>query len=300
MEKAQQIASLYSEIQKKICSVLEEAEQTVLFTNDKWEKEIGSGLTCVIQNGATIEKGGVNYSFVQGSVTPGMEKLLDEKANQYSATGISSIMHPVNPFVPIIHMNIRHFSLDNGTEWFGGGIDLTPHFVDIAEAKAFHQELKTICDKYSDIFYPRFKKWADDYFFIPHRNETRGIGGIFFDRIMPGNKISFDQLLDFTLALGNAYPRIYSEILRKKSKLDFTESDKKWQQIRRGRYIEFNLIYDRGTKFGLESNGNTESILISLPANASWEYNYTPEADSLENLTRQFLKKDIDWLNLNI
>ncbi len=300
MSKVQQIASAYSELQKKICRILEKADGKASFTEHTWEKEIGSGSTCVIQNGNVIEKGAVNYSFVQGEFTPQMGKLLGEKASHYAVTGISSIIHPVNPHVPIIHMNIRYFELDNKTVWFGGGIDLTPHFVDVAEAKAFHQQLKTMCDKYSAAFYPHFKEWADNYFFIPHRNETRGIGGIFFDRMKPDHTISFEELLRFTLELGNTYPKIYAEIMQKKSKLSFTEAEKKWQQIRRGRYVEFNLVYDRGTKFGLESNGNTESILVSLPANASWEFNYKVETDSPEYHTLQMLRKEIDWVNYTI
>ncbi len=300
MRKVEQIASLYSGLQKNICGILEKTDGKASFAENRWEKEIGSGVTCVIQNGNVIEKGGVNYSFVQGNLTPQMRKLLGVQAKTYSATGISSIMHPVNPYVPIIHLNVRYFALDNGTGWFGGGIDLTPHYVDVSESKAFHRELKLICDKYSELFYPNYKKWADDYFFIPHRNETRGIGGIFFDRLAPDPTIGFESLLSFTLELGNAYPLIYSEIVKKKSKLAFTEAEKRWQQIRRGRYVEFNLIYDRGTKFGLESDGNTESILISLPANASWEYKYETVADSAESLTLQLLQKKIDWVNFTV
>jgi coproporphyrinogen III oxidase len=297
MGKVEQIASLYCGLQKNICNLLEQTERKASFKEDSWEKEIGSGVACVIQNGEVIEKGGVNYSFVKGNFTPRMEKLLGVKANSYSATGVSSILHPVNPYVPIIHMNVRYFALDNGIEWFGGGIDLTPHYVDIAEAKAFHLELKNICDKYSNLFYPHYKKWADDYFFLPHRGETRGVGGIFFDRLIPDNTISFEQLRSFSLELGNAYPGIYSKIVRKKSNRAFDEAAKKWQQIRRGRYVEFNLLYDRGTKFGLESGGNTESILISLPTNASWEFNHSAASGSAEDQTLQMLKKDIDWIN---
>jgi coproporphyrinogen III oxidase len=300
MRKVEQIASLYSELQQIICGILAKADGKASFEENHWENEIGSGRTCVIKNGNAIEKGGVNFSFVQGKFTAQMEKLLGEKADSYSATGISSIMHPINPHVPVIHMNIRYFELDNGSGWFGGGIDLTPHYVDVSEAKAFHRQLKTICDKYDKLFYPNFKKWADDYFFLPHRHETRGVGGIFFDRLFPDRSINFEQLLSFTLDLGNAYPEIYSEIVLEKSKLAFSESEKKWQQIRRGRYVEFNLIYDRGTKFGLESGGNTESILISLPADASWEYNYATTPGSEEALTLKLLKKNIDWINFAI
>jgi coproporphyrinogen III oxidase len=300
MGKVEQIASLYSELQLNICNILAKTDGKASFEEDRWENEIGSGMTCVIKNGNALEKGGVNYSYVSGNLTTQMEKILGEKADRYSATGISSIMHPTNPHVPVIHMNIRYFELDNGRGWFGGGIDLTPHYVDISEAKAFHLELKAICGKYSELFYPHFKKWADDYFFLPHRGETRGVGGIFFDRLIPDSTFSFEQLLSFTTELGNAYPQIYSEIVKKKSNRVFTEAEKKWQQIRRGRYVEFNLIYDRGTKFGLESGGNTESILISLPADASWEYNYATAPGSAEALTLKLLKKNIDWVNLAI
>jgi coproporphyrinogen III oxidase len=297
MNSTEQVASIYARFRKKICTVLENADGKARFTENRWKKEIGSGVTCVIQDGAVIERGGVNFSSVNGPFSPQMEKLLDEKANWYSATGISSIMHPVNPYVPIIHMNVRYFALDNGSRWFGGGIDITPHFIDIPEARAFHRELKLICDVYNPTFYPMFKKCADDYFFIPHRNETRGIGGIFFDRLRPDEKNSFNDLLHFTIDVANTYPVIYSHIIQQKSALSFTGAEKKWQQIRRGRYVEFNLVYDRGTKFGLESNGNTESILISLPANASWEFNNTPDVHSQEYFTLQWLKKGIDWIN---
>jgi coproporphyrinogen III oxidase len=300
MRKVGQIASLYSELQLDICDILEKTDGKASFEENLWENEIGSGMTCVIRNGNAIEKGGVNYSFVSGNVTAQMEKILGEKADRYSATGISSIMHPVNPHVPVIHMNIRYFELDSGIGWYGGGIDLTPHYVDVSEAKTFHHQLKSICDKYDELFYPHFKKWADDYFFLPHRHETRGVGGIFFDRLVPDERINFKQLLSFTLDLGKAYPEIYSEIVNKKSDWAYSESEKKWQQIRRGRYVEFNLIHDRGTKFGLESGGNTESILISLPSDASWEYNYETQVGSAEERTLQLLKKEIDWVNFEI
>jgi coproporphyrinogen III oxidase len=297
MSQYKQIAAQYAGLQKIICRVLEKTDEKALFVENKWEKEIGSGITCIIQNGAAFEKVGVNYSAVEGNFSPQMEKMLGEKAEKYSATGISSIIHPVNPHVPIIHMNIRYFALNNGVEWFGGGIDLTPHYIDIAEARLFHQKIKAVCDKFCLAYYPHFKKWADDYFFLPHRNETRGIGGIFFDRLKPGKEFSSDQLQAFVLELGNAYPQIYSEIVTRKKNLPYGESEKKWQQIRCGRYVEFNLIYDRGTKFGLESQGNTESILISLPTNASWEYNYQATKGTPEYATLELLKKDIDWIN---
>ncbi len=272
--KVEQIADIYSGLQKEICRTLEQADGKAVFEVNKWEKDLGSGITCVIRNGAVIEKGGVNFSFVEGKFNSQMEKLLGEKANHYAATGISSIMHPINPHVPIIHTNVRYFTLDNGTEWFGGGIDLSPHYIDVTEARNFHIALKRICDGYNPDFYPQFKKWADDYFFISHRNETRGIGGIFFDRLKPGKKIGFEQLLAFTTDVCYAYANLYAAIVKEKKAKVYTSEQKAWQELRRGRYVEFNLVYDRGTKFGFESNGNTEAILVSLPATASWEYNH--------------------------
>jgi coproporphyrinogen III oxidase len=295
--KVEEVAHIYAKLQKEICQTLEQADGKAVFEENKWEKDIGSGITCVIRNGAAIEKGGVNFSYVGGDYSMQMERLLGEKANSYAATGISSIMHPVNPYVPIIHTNIRYFALDNGTEWFGGGIDLSPHYIDVIEARNFHIHLKKICDKYNIDFYPHFKKWADDYYFIPHRNETRGVGGIFFDRLKPDAKIGFEELLAFTTDLGKAYANLYGKIIEEKKQKKYTSAQKEWQELRRGRYVEFNLVYDRGTKFGFESNGNTESILISLPATASWEYNHEVKQGSDEYETLHLLKKNIDWIN---
>lgn len=294
----QQAANLYKEIQQEIINLLEKADGKAHFVQNKWEKEIGSGLSCVMQNGQIIEKGAVNFSQVKGKFTPNMSKLLGEEAERYAATGISSILHSNNPFVPTIHMNVRHFMLDNGTEWFGGGIDLTPTYVNLSEARIFHRMLKDICDSYDTGLYPKWKTWADDYFFLPHRNETRGIGGIFFDRVKPGEQLSFKQLLKLTAELSQAYPIIYSELIKSNGGKAYTEAQKDWQKIRRGRYVEFNLLYDRGTRFGLESGGNTESILVSLPQEVSFTYQHQVNAESEEAKTQALLKKDIDWLNI--
>jgi len=298
IRKVKQVSDIYAGLQKEICHNLEQTDGKAVFEENKWEKDIGKGITCVIRNGAVIEKGGVNFSFVEGKFNSQMERLLGEKANHYAATGVSSIMHPINPHVPVIHTNVRYFAFDNGTEWFGGGIDLSPHYIDVTEARNFHRELRDICDRYNLNFYPQFKKWADDYFFIAHRNETRGIGGIFFDRLKPDANISFEQLLAFTTDVGRAYADLYAEIVNEKKDKIFTTEQKEWQELRRGRYVEFNLVYDRGTKFGFESNGNSEAILVSLPATASWEYNHEVKQGSDEYETLQLLKKDIDWINL--
>lgn len=297
MIEINKIGQTYAEVQDEMCKVLEAADGKGKFSNNRWTKTIGSGNTRVLQNGDIIEKGAINFSFVKGDYSPQMEKLLGEKAGAYAATGISSIIHPINPLVPIIHMNVRHFALDNGVSWFGGGIDLTPHIIEPEDAKLFHKALKKVCDKYNVKFYPEFKTWADDYYYLPHRNETRGVGGIFFDRLKADDNNSFQQLFDFTIELAKAYPVIYAEFMKKNSSKPYTEREKKWQNLRRGRYVEFNLIHDRGTKFGLESGGNTESILASLPANASWEYNYEAESGGFEQKTLQTLKKGINWID---
>ncbi len=297
MERIRNIAETFSKVQEEICQSLEIADGKGKFAKDKWSKAIGGGTSRVIRNGNVIEKGAVNFSYVSGKLTGQMEKVLGEKAENYSATGISSILHAHNPWVPTIHMNVRYFALDNGVSWFGGGIDLTPSYIIIEEAKWFHEQIQAICDRFHPNFYADFKKWADDYFFLPHRNETRGVGGIFFDRLKPGDKYSFETLFEFAVTQAKAYPKIYSEFMKRSSK-PYSEKESKWQALRRGRYVEFNLVNDRGTKFGLESNGNTESILVSMPANAAWEYNYMPEPDSLEEKTQQLLKKEINWAEL--
>ncbi|GET34154.1 oxygen-dependent coproporphyrinogen-III oxidase [Prolixibacter bellariivorans] len=297
MKETARIAELYSELQEKMCARLEQADGKATFSRDAWKKNIGGGMTRVIAGGNKIAKGAINFSHVEGTYSAQMEKLLGEKASAYAATGISSILHPVNPHAPIIHMNVRHFSLDNGVQWFGGGIDLTPHYIDKAGAQLFHRKLKEICDHYSPSFYPDYKKWADDYFFIPHRDETRGVGGIFFDRLKPTKEIPLEKLIQFTVDLASAYPEMYAGQLARYADKPFTEREEKWQRMRRGRYVEFNLVYDRGTKFGLASGGNTESILVSMPPEAVWEYNYTPEPGSREAETLSLLKKDMDWIN---
>ncbi len=300
MTRIETVAQRFTEIQQKICSVLENADAKGKFGQKHWSKEIGSGITRVLSNGAIIEKGAVNFSFVKGNVIPRMEQFFGEKAGQYAATGISSIHHPHNPWVPIIHLNVRFFELDNGLCWFGGGIDLTPHIIDLEDAALFHQTLKEICDCINPLYYADFKKWADDYYFLPHRNETRGVGGIFFDYLKPGAENSFEILFDFAVELATTFPVIYAGLMQKNSTKPFTKREKKWQQLRRGRYVEFNLIHDRGTKFGLESGGNTESIMVSLPPEANWEFDYTPPPDGFEEKTMQMLKRDIDWINNKI
>lgn len=298
MENIQRIADTFSKLQQEICPQLEEADGKGKFRHSRWQKSLGNGVTSVLEKGAVIEKGAVNFSFVKGDFSERMEKILGEKGTKYAATGISSILHPENPWMPIIHMNVRYFALDSGVLWFGGGIDLTPHIIVPREAASFHQSLKKTCDTFDSRFYPEFKKWADNYFYLTHREETRGVGGIFFDRQRPGTPGELEKLFGFCVALARKYPEIYTDFMNKNGREKYTVREKQWQQLRRGRYVEFNLIHDRGTKFGLESGGNTESIMVSLPTNASWAYNYQPEPGGFEEETLSLLKKEIDWINV--
>lgn len=298
MQHIDKVSSKFEKLQEHACNIIEKSDGSGTFTKDSWQKEVGEGITRVITNGDKISKGAVNFSKVSGPLSKEMSKSLGIKGKHFTATGLSSIFHAINPFVPTIHMNVRYFRLDNGTEWFGGGIDLTPIYVDVEQAKNFHLRLKNICDKYDPSFYPYFKKWADDYFFSRHRSETRGVGGIFFDRQKPSKTFDFEKWMSFTANLAEAYPGIYTEMLAKNARKPYTEKNIFWQKIRWAKYAEFNLLFDRGTRFGIESGGNTESIFISLPPEVRWEYNYTPEKGSEEEQTQQFLKKNIDWINL--
>jgi coproporphyrinogen III oxidase len=300
MKNTDKIAESYHQLHQVITETIEKADGKGKFSQDEWSSKLGTGVVSVMNNGAVIEKGAVNFSYVKGKFTAGMEKVLGKKAGKYVATGISSILHPENPWVPVIHMNVRYFELDNGTKWFGGGIDLTPHIIEPEDAKWFHQSLKDICDHFDKDFYSEYKKWADDYFFLPHRNETRGIGGIFFDWLKPNTSDEFDKLFDFTRKLAERYPLLYSALMKKHSKRAYSQREKKWQALRRGRYVEFNLVYDRGTKFGLESGRNPEAILVSLPANAAWDYNYSLPVGGFEVETSKLLKKGIDWINISL
>jgi coproporphyrinogen III oxidase len=216
---------------------------------------------------------------------------------EFFATGISIVIHPHNPMVPIIHMNTRYFELMPANRWwFGGGIDLTPHYIDREDARYFHRQLKNVCDRHHHTYYPEFKKWADDYFFIKHRNETRGVGGIFFDYLDARDGHTQESRFEFVKDVGSAFAPIYTHLMKKNHALPFSQQHKEWQYLRRGRYVEFNLVWDRGTKFGLETDGRTESILMSLPPQAQWAYNHQPEEGTPEHATLSQLKRGIDWL----
>lgn len=297
------ITSWLKSLQDTICQSLEAEDGLAKFKEENWTREEGGGgRSRVIENGNVIEKGGVMFSAVSGK-TP--DFLLKEKEHtiydnsvsesSFFATGISIVIHPKSPHVPIIHMNIRYFEMSNGIKWFGGGIDLTPHYIVDEDAIFFHQQLKTICDNHHESYYPKFKTWADDYFYINHRKETRGIGGIFFDRLNENEFLNFDQNFEFWQDIGKSFAAIYVSLMNKNKSKPFTEEQKQWQLLRRGRYVEFNLVYDKGTKFGLETNGRIESILMSLPTNASWIYDFKTKEGSEEQNTLNKLKKGINW-----
>ncbi|UXX77621.1 oxygen-dependent coproporphyrinogen oxidase [Reichenbachiella carrageenanivorans] len=293
----EEIQEWFKSLQDKICMDLEKTDGKGQFQEDLWQRpEGGGGRTRVITGGHIIEKGGVNFSAVEGPTPVKILEALGLEQADFFATGVSIVMHPHSPMVPIIHMNVRYFEMSNGTSWFGGGIDLTPHYVDEPDAKAFHAQLKACCDRHNTSYYPVFKKWADDYFYIKHRKETRGVGGIFFDRLSANENFSLEDRWAFVQDVGSQFAPIYTELMSKNKDLPFGENEKQWQFLRRGRYAEFNLVWDKGTKFGLDTDGRTESILMSLPPQANWAYNHVPAIGSKEQTTLNLLKKGVDWV----
>lgn len=294
----EKIAEELKEIQDYICQQLEQADGKALFQEDLWQREEGGGgRSRLLKNGSILEKGGVGFSAVYGKTPEKILEALSLPPSDFFATGVSIVLHPHNPHVPIIHMNIRYFEMSNGTYWFGGGIDLTPHYIVKEDAEFFHKKLKAHCDTYHPDFYTTFKKWADDYFYIPHRNETRGIGGIFFDHLNEAKyALSKEELWHFVKATGMLFTELYIPLMKKNHVFSFSPAEKQWQKIRRGRYVEFNLVYDKGTKFGLDTNGRTESILMSLPPEASWEYDFQVTKGSKEEATLTLLTKGINWI----
>jgi coproporphyrinogen III oxidase len=290
------VINAFSEIQQSICFGLEMADGKAKFSTDEWKHTTGGGgRSRVIQHGNVFEKGGVNFSAVEGELPAFMHSKVKPNASQFFACGVSIVIHPYSPMVPIVHMNIRYFETNAGDAWFGGGIDLTPIYVDNEQATFFHNQLKQTCDKYDPGFYEKFKHEADEYFFIKHRKETRGIGGIFYDYLTDTPTMPISKLFEFSQDVGNTFLKAYVPIVEANKNISYTDQHKQWQLIRRGRYVEFNLVYDRGTRFGLETEGRIESILMSLPENASWLYNHIPTAGSQEEATLQLLKKGIVW-----
>ncbi|HVX00965.1 MAG TPA: oxygen-dependent coproporphyrinogen oxidase, partial [Candidatus Babeliaceae bacterium] len=302
--RGQWIELIYN-LQDAICKALENVDGKAKFIQDEWQRaegKGGGGLTRVIQNGNVFEKGGVNTSVVYGHVTDKMRKHLGIDSSKWFAAGLSLVIHPVNPFVPTVHCNYRMFELydDNGNladRWFGGGTDLTPYYLFEEDAKHFHQTYKNACDQFDVSFYSTFKETCDNYFVNTHRgNERRGIGGIFYDHQRENEKHDVDFWMNFGKACGYAFIDAYIPIVEKRKNTPYTNENKHWQEIRRGRYVEFNLVHDRGTLFGLKTNGRTESILMSLPPTVRFQYNYQPGPDTQEDKLLQVCLHPKNWV----
>jgi coproporphyrinogen III oxidase len=267
-----------------------------LETRRRWR-----GRTRVIENGAVFEKGGVNISAVHGELPEVLRNQFKVKEGKFFACGLSLVLHPINPFVPTVHANWRYFEMYDEagnivTQWFGGGQDLTPYYLFDEDAIHFHTVCKNACDEHDLSFYPKFKKTCDEYFWNSHRNEARGIGGLFFDYLKETDKLSIADRYNFVTEVGNSFLESYVPIVEKRKAIDFTKAHKDWQEVRRGRYVEFNLVHDRGTLFGLRTNGRIESILMSLPPIVQWKYNHHPEENSEEERLLQVLARPKDWI----
>lgn len=298
--------SFIHQLQDDICDALEASDGTAKFKEDLWERpEGGGGRTRVISNGQVIEKGGVNTSIVHGKVTDLMRSQLKIDGDHWFACGLSLVIHPLNPFVPTVHCNYRMFELYDGAgevmdRWFGGGTDLTPYYLFDEDARHFHQAYKTVCDAFDESFYPEFKKTCDDYFVNTHRNnERRGIGGIFYDYKRPTENKPVNYWMEFAKSAGYAFMKAYIPIAEQRKNLPYTAEHKYWQEIRRGRYTEFNLVHDRGTIFGLKTNGRTESILMSLPPTVRFDYDYQPTPGSEEDKLLQVCLNPKEWITID-
>lgn len=294
------VKSYLMDLQDRICQALQSADAGALFSEDEWQRPGGGGgRSRIIENGNVLEKGGVGFSHVFGDgMPPSATAHRPELAGRgFQAMGVSLVMHPENPHVPTSHANVRFFIAEKPDAepvwWFGGGFDLTPYYGNEADCVHWHQVAHDACAPFGADVYPRFKKWCDEYFFLKHRNEARGIGGLFFDDL---NEWGFARSFDFLRAIGDAYLEAYLPIIQRRRDTPFTPQQKAFQEYRRGRYVEFNLVWDRGTLFGLQTGGRTESILMSLPPRVRWGYNWSPEPGSEEaRLVEAFLPPR-DWL----
>ena len=291
-----------NQLQDRITSKLEEIDGTSHFQIDDWNRPGGGGgQSRIIENGNVFEKGGVNVSNVFGELPDSMKSYLKVEHRHFFACGISLVIHPKNPMVPTVHANFRFFELydDNQTivdQWFGGGLDLTPYYLFDEDVVNFHQQCKSVCDAHDPSFYQTFKKKCDDYFWNTHRNEARGVGGLFFDYCRANNERTIEQWYDFVTNTGDAFLACYTPIVEKRKDLPFNAEQRQWQELRRGRYVEFNLIHDKGTLFGLKTNGRIESILMSLPPTVQWKYKATPKPNSEEERLVRILQHPKNWL----
>lgn len=289
----EQVIDCFKTLQEQICLALEQADGTGKFVEDSWTRaEGGGGRTRVLTDGAVIEQGGVNFSLVSGNKLPPSATAHRPElvGRSWRACGVSLVIHPKNPYVPTSHANVRFFVAEKEGEapvwWFGGGFDLTPFYPIEEDILHWHQTAYDLCQPFGDGVYAEHKKWCDEYFYLKHRNETRGVGGLFFDDL---NQWGFTPCFDYVKAVGQGYIDAYIPIIAKRKAMKFGERQRQFQLYRRGRYVEFNLVFDRGTLFGLQSGGRTESILMSMPPLARWEYNYQAEIGSEEAQLNDFL-----------
>ncbi|SNY95149.1 oxygen-dependent coproporphyrinogen oxidase [Flagellimonas pacifica] len=290
------------QLQDTITDKLEEVDGLAKFQQDLWNRpEGGGGRTRVIENGAVFEKGGVNISAVHGALPQSMQNYFGVKDADFFACGLSLVIHPKNPMVPTIHANWRYFEMYDKEgnivdQWFGGGQDLTPYYLFEEDAKHFHFVCKTACDAHNPEFYQNYKKRCDEYFWNSHRDEARGLGGLFFDYCKATESTSMEDWYNFVTEVGNSFLEAYIPIVLKRKELPYSQKQRDWQEIRRGRYVEFNLVHDKGTLFGLKTNGRIESILMSLPPHVQWHYNHHPEEGSDEEKLIQVLQQPKDWV----
>jgi coproporphyrinogen III oxidase len=297
-----QVKDYLLQLQMDLCAELSEEDGKGQFIAEQWQRpQGGGGCTRILREGAVIEQGGVNFSHVHGTTLPpsATQQRPELAGCCFEALGVSVVIHPQNPYVPTAHMNVRFFCAEKPHQepvwWFGGGFDLTPFYPFEADCRHWHQTAKQACDPFGEDVYDRYKNWCDQYFYLKHRNESRGIGGLFFDDL---NEWSFETCFTFMRSIGDHFICAYRPIVTKRKNIPFGERERSFQLYRRGRYVEFNLLYDRGTLFGLQSGGRTESILMSLPPNVRWDYNWQPEESSQEaKLYKDFLKAR-DWLEI--
>jgi coproporphyrinogen III oxidase len=289
-------------LQDQICKGIEDIDEIAKFREDNWtRKEGGGGRTRILEKGNVFEKGGVNISAVYGKLPESMQKMFQVGEVDFFACGLSLVLHPNNPMVPTVHANWRYFEMyDNDGKiidsWFGGGQDLTPYYLFEEDAKHFHTTCKNVCDKHHDDFYTKYKKACDHYFWNTHREEARGVGGLFFDYCKATEDMSMEKWYNFITDVGNSFLEAYMPIVALRKDIPYSKTNKTWQEIRRGRYVEFNLVHDKGTLFGLKTNGRIESILMSLPPQVQWVYDHQPEANSEEEKLIKVLKEPKDWV----
>jgi coproporphyrinogen III oxidase len=292
-EMKERAGAYFLELQERVCGALEEVDSQGRFGEDAWDRPGGGGgISRVLENVAVFEKAGVNFSRVFGLLPPRIAGKLETKPDEFFATGISLVLHPASPMVPAVHSNIRYFETEAGEAWFGGGTDLTPSYHFSEDTVHFHTVLKRACDTCDPSFYPKFKQWCDEYFFLKHRGEARGVGGIFFDYL----RGEPEKYFSFVRSVGDSFLESYLPIVARRKDLQWGEKEKDWQLLRRGRYVEFNLVYDRGTLFGLETDGRVESIMMSLPPLVRWRYDVMPEEGSREGELLKILRSPREWV----